>query len=221
VLYKPCQKIGGDFFWISRHEKALVLGVIDCTGHGVPGALISMASFDLLKRIINESNCHDPAEILSQLNTEFISLFDPTANKLHDGLDIALVSMNEVDGRLLFAGAGNGLYFSDGQSIQEIKGRREGIGGYEYTQKAEFENVEIPYNAELTYYLYSDGLSDQFGGPQNKKMGRQRLKEFLIKLEGETMERRLRKVQTFFAEWKGENEQIDDVTLIGFKVKEL
>lgn len=221
VLNKSCQKIGGDFFWVSRHDHVFVLAVVDCTGHGVPGALISMSSFDILKRIIHKGNCENPSEILELLNSQFLSLFNPTENQLHAGLDIAMVSVNERDGKVNFAGAGIDLYYTDGESIQEVKGRRSGIGGHESPQKNGFQNIDVTFDPRFSYYLFSDGLPDQFGGRDNKKLGKRGVKELLVSLEIEPIETRLEIVERFILNWQGQNEQIDDMTLIGFKVKGL
>lgn len=218
VLNYACQKIGGDFFWVSKHGEVTVLGVLDCTGHGVPGALISMISFDLLKRIIHEGNCENPAEILNQLNQEFVAIFDPSGNKLHDGLDASLVSIHRGTNRILFAGAGNGFYFTDGQEWNELKGSRQGIGGYAHEGREIFENKEIQGDTAHTYYLFTDGFPDQFGGPNNKKLGKPKVREFLKSQQGEAMERVGQTVSAFLREWQGKNEQNDDITVIGFKL---
>lgn len=219
VLNQSCQKIGGDFFWVSRHGDVTVLGVIDCTGHGVPGALISMVSFDLLKRIIHEGNCEDPAAILRQLNQEFIAVFDPSGNKLHDGLDIALAGINDREGRMVFSGAGNGIYSTDGHTWSEIKGHRQGIGGYVHTEAPSFENHVVPFDHDSTYYLFSDGFPDQFGGAANKKLGKKRVRELLMSLQEQDIGMQGERVRNFLEEWKGSREQNDDITVIGFKIQ--
>ncbi len=197
----------------------ILFAVVDCTGHGVPGAFLSLIGFNSLNRIVNELNILEPAEILGELNK---SVYESLQNNLEynhiqDGMDMSICSLNTKTNVLQFAGAYNPLYIVSGDTIKEIKGDKISIGSGVISQKARFNNTMIQLSKDDCIYLFSDGYADQFGGPKGKKFKYARFKELLVEINRMSMREQGDNLDKAITHWQGDLEQIDDVCVIGIK----
>lgn len=223
VLFKPKDVISGDFYWMSIMENKTFFAAVDCTGHGVPGALMSIVGYNGLNQAVNEYKLSKPSEILNHLN----NTVNYTLNKdrkegviIKDGMDIALCAFDKEKMVLEYAGAYNPLYIVRNNQIIEIKADRHPIGafgdGVDLKLKP-FTNNEVPIEHGDIMYVFSDGFADQFGGEQGKKFTYKRLKETLISVNSHSMEEQRHTLHVLFEQWKGELEQVDDVCIVGVK----
>lgn len=228
VLYLPKDIVSGDFYWFAKRNKKRFIASVDCTGHGVPGAFMSIVGNTLLNEIVTEKNITSPAEILNELHVGVktaLKQSGDTENERRDGMDIALCALNE-DGTILeYAGANRPLWIfrknkSGEESFEMIKANKFPIGGLEMENevKRTFTNHNIPVEKGDLVYIFSDGYADQFGGERGKKFmvgNMQKLVADICTLPVKQQEERL--LQNFIA-WRGEHEQVDDVLVIGFRV---
>lgn len=218
VYYKPKDIVSGDFFWASTQNDDVLIAAADCTGHGVPGALMSMIGAEKLFELSSIES--DPGALLKKLNKKVRSALkqDKDSGRSSDGMDIALVRYDKGSGKIVFAGANRPLWLirKDG-SFSEIRGTKSSIGGSTDSDQ-EFQSVEIALNAGDSFYLFSDGYQDQFGGKEGKKLMKKHLREVIEKNQGLSMNQQKEKLDDFFQDWKGNHEQVDDVMMIGLKV---
>ena len=223
VLYKPKDIVSGDFYWFAKQGENLIIAVVDCTGHGVPGAFMSMVGNDLLNQIIIERNVLDPAQILHSLNEGVIFSLKQSADQhsVRDGMDMGLCMINLKENKLTYSGAVRPLWLfsKNGQGIElnEFKGSIYGIGGVQYRDKPVYENHTISINKGDTFYMFSDGITDQFGGEKNKKFSKKRLNELLFKIQKSNLEKQQGKLEKALLDWQGKYEQIDDITFMGIR----
>jgi ligand-binding sensor domain-containing protein/serine phosphatase RsbU (regulator of sigma subunit) len=217
VLFKPKDIVSGDFYWMNIAGGKEFLAAIDCTGHGVPGAFMSFIGYTSLNKIIIEQGIYKPSAILNRLNIEVAtSLHQKGEVIVNDGMDIALVCYTPDTGMLEFAGAFNPLILIRHGEIMETKADRFAIGR-STGKENEFTNHEIQIEQGDSIYLYSDGYADQFGGPDGKKFKSAVLKEKLAGMNSYPMDRQREMLEEAFEEWKGTQEQIDDVLVVGRK----
>jgi ligand-binding sensor domain-containing protein/serine phosphatase RsbU (regulator of sigma subunit) len=217
ILFKPKDIVSGDFYWMNSFGGKEFLAAVDCTGHGVPGAFMSFIGYTSLNKIIIEQGIYQPASILNRLNNEVAtSLHQKGEDIVNDGMDIALVCYTPDTGILEFAGAFNPLILIRKGEILETKADRFAIGRSTGKEK-EFTNHEIQLEKGDSIYLYSDGYADQFGGKDGKKFKTSVLKEKLASLDGFPVDQRRDILDMTFEEWKGTQEQIDDVLIMGRK----
>jgi len=247
ILFKPKDIVSGDFYWttkiVGNRQSAvnspqsavnspqtadcklptadlLIVVVADCTGHGVPGALMSMLGISFLTEIVNKKEVTQASHVLNELRKEIINALQQkgTQGEQKDGMDIALVTINTETIELQYAGANNPLYiFSHlNNELIEIKPDKMPIAIYE--QMEQFTNNDYQLQKGDLIYLLSDGYEDQFGGPKNKKFMIKQLKELFVKISDKQMNEQEEILNTTFEKWKGEHEQIDDVTILGLKI---
>ncbi|TNE53301.1 MAG: tetratricopeptide repeat protein [Bacteroidetes bacterium] len=216
ILYKPKDIVAGDFYWLAHKEDKVLFAAADCTGHGVPGAMVSVVCNNGLNRSVKEYNLTDPGKILDKTREIVIQEFEKSEEDVKDGMDIALCSL-EAD-TLQYAGAHNPLWIirNDSDVIEEIKANKQPIGKVDVAQP--FTTHEIKVNKGDTIYIFSDGYADQFGGDKGKKMKTSNLKKLLLSVKHESMEQQQILLEKAFDEWRGALEQLDDVCLIGVKV---
>ncbi len=214
VLYIPKDIIAGDFYWIEAKEDRILFAVADCTGHGVPGAMISVVCNNALNRSVREYNLSDPGEILDKAREIVIEEFEKSEAEVRDGMDIAICSL--IGDKLEYAGAHNPLWIIRNGILLETKANKQPIG--------KFENLE-PYTTHSfqlekgdTIYIFSDGYSDQFGGARGKKYKTNNFKNFLLSIQESSIEKQLVLLEGEFEKWRGAMEQIDDVCIIGLRV---
>ncbi len=219
VLFQPKDIVSGDFYWIYQHHDDVYFAVGDCTGHGVPGALVNIAGNTLLRQIIRLEGVSDPATIIRMLDNELTSLFNEhlTEGTRRDGMDIVFCKFNLRTGKGSFCGAGRPLVLiREGQLVEFKKGSYS--IGYCLNCEKEFETVHFNLHKGDIFYLFSDGYTDQFGGENVKKFNRQRLRNLLLSINGMPMDKQKKELELSFSNWKGNQEQIDDVCLIGVSI---
>ncbi len=219
VIYEPKDIVSGDFYWMEERGDNIFLAVVDCTGHGVPGALVSMVGHNGLHRAIHEFKLTEPAEILDKLN-ELVeeALYQNDDQEINDGMDLSLICIDKnVNTSLKYAGAYNSLYIiRDSESEVEIiehKADKQPIGPS--SNKKPFTNCEIPLKPGDRFYLFSDGYIDQFGGPKGKKFMSRQFKRLLQDTFAEPIKDQGLVMESVLFEWIGDLEQVDDITVIG------
>jgi ligand-binding sensor domain-containing protein/serine phosphatase RsbU (regulator of sigma subunit) len=241
LIFRPRDIVSGDFYWVARMENLLVVAVADCTGHGVPGAFMSMLGIAFLKEIVQKEYMTQPAVILRRLRKEIVkSLKQREDPNQKDGMDISLCTINLETLELQFAGANNPLYIvksaighwplavdqgipeansqqpmANSQLI-ELKGDKMPIGIHERMDNFTLHTHQLQKGDCI--YLFSDGMADQFGGPAGKKFKYKALKETILSGAWQPADRQKRMIELNFDEWKGRLEQVDDVTLLGIIV---
>lgn len=215
VLFLPKDIVSGDFYWIEETDNHVFFAVADCTGHGVPGAMVSMLGNNALNRCINEYNLSDPGKILDSV-TELIenTLSKNENTNVSDGMDIALCSWDKKE-TLVYAGAYNPLYLIRDNELEEIKANKQPIGKYE--GRTPFTSNEIKIKKGDSIYLFSDGYADQFGGPNGKKLKYANFKKYLIDLNNLNSAQIIVELAKRFDDWKNKEEQIDDVCVMNVK----
>ena len=214
VLYLPKDVVAGDFYWMEKIDDYLFLAAADCTGHGVPGAMVSVVCHNALNRSVREYGLTDPADILNKTREIVINEFANADENIKDGMDIALCRINGH--QLVYAGAHNPLWVIKNNEFIEFKANKQPIGNFE--KSSPFISHEITLQSGDSFYIFSDGYIDQFGGERGKKFKAKALKELLLKITGESMLVQKQTINDTFQQWKGQHEQVDDVCVIGVKV---
>jgi serine phosphatase RsbU (regulator of sigma subunit) len=218
ILYHPKDIVSGDFYWFRPAEPVFVIACADCTGHGVPGAFMSMIGINLLSHIVNEAAVDNPAVALQKLDGGIIkSLKQDDESDSADGMDIALCAYNPSTKLLQFAGANRPLILIRNKEILEFSPDKNAIGG-KYSGKKEFNSNEVQLLEGDHVYLFTDGYIDQFGGPKGKKFMKRRFLELLLEIHELPMAQQRGALLDAFENWKGDLQQVDDVLLIGIKV---
>lgn len=218
IVFKPKDVISGDFFWMQQVEREVLIAVADCTGHGVPGALVSVVGANSLNRCIREFKLTQPGAILDKLTDLVIETFENERHEVSDGMDISLVKINLDTLEAEWAGANNGLWIirAASSSMEELRADKQPIGSY-FARKS-FTNHSVKLEKGDCIYLFSDGYSDQFGGPKGKKMKYKVFQELVASMHRLPLDEQGQKLSTHFDDWRGELEQIDDVCVIGIKI---
>ncbi|HEU4717938.1 MAG TPA: SpoIIE family protein phosphatase [Bacteroidia bacterium] len=223
VLYKPKDILSGDFYWFGEKDGRKIVAAADCTGHGIPGALLSIACSSFLDDIISHKGVTDPAEILSELRYTVIKALKQTGaqGETKDGMDIALISIDEKNRMVNFAGANNSLCIvrkNNGEkTIEKIDGDRRTVG-YHLGRGLPFTGHSFSYGTGDFLYLFTDGYCDQFGGTENKKFRKKSLMDILLSIADLPMDRQEEALLKAHLEWKGEEEQTDDMLVIGVRM---
>ncbi|MBI3518932.1 MAG: SpoIIE family protein phosphatase [Bacteroidetes bacterium] len=215
-IYKPKDSIGGDFYLAEKIGDKIVFAVADCTGHGVPGAIISVVCGNALKRAIREVGLHNSAKILEQTREYVIETFEGSDEDIKDGMDIALCILDPVTYQLNYAGANISLYYIQKHKLLEIKPDKQPIGNY--VNKLPFTNHTLQLQQNDSVYVFTDGMPDQFGGPRGKKFNYKQLRELIHSSQHYTMHQLGELLDTTFEEWKGDLMQVDDVCVLGIKL---
>jgi serine phosphatase RsbU (regulator of sigma subunit) len=220
IFYRPKDIVSGDFYWIEQKGNVVCFAAVDCTGHGVPGALMSVVGFNLLTQAVNEMNLTTPSDILKHLDSGVTKTLRQSeeGNGVKDGMDLSLCSLNLKTYELQYAGAYNSLYYVSDGIFKEIKSDKFPIGVNIDGKVDNYTNHSVQLKKGDCVFLFSDGYADQFGGNKGKKFKYNQLKELLHKnylLPAETQKQELAKT---FDSWKGLLEQVDDVLVIGVRV---
>ncbi len=218
VLFKPKDIVSGDFYWMSTSGSAVYFACVDCTGHGVPGAMVSMVGNNALNRCVREFGLTKPSEILDRLSDLVEETFKDSTSSVKDGMDIALCKFDRDAHTLEYAGANNPLWIirSNGNEVEETKADKQPIGWF--FEKQPFVNHEVALNPGDSIFLFSDGYADQFGGPKGKKFKYRQLRELLLAHNNKSMGELESILHQKFEEWRGELDQIDDVCVLGARV---
>lgn len=216
VLYKPKDIVSGDFYWADKFDNQAIFAAVDCTGHGVPGAFVSIVGFNGLNRTVNEFDLRQPAQILDKLTDLVVGTFAKSESQIKDGMDIALCNIDYSKNILTYAGANNPLILIRNGELTEIKANKQPIG--EFHNRVPFTNHELKLEKGDCIYVFSDGFADQFGGEKGKKFKNKALKELLIEISTFDMRTQRAKLSEAFENWKGDFEQLDDVCMFGVKI---
>lgn len=216
VLYKPKDVVAGDFYWLEVVGEVVLFAAADCTGHGVPGAMVSVVCHNALNRSVREFGFTDPGKILDKTREIIIEEFEKSEEEVKDGMDIGLVSFNRTTRELQFSGAHNPLWIIRNGELIEHKGDKQPVGLFSYAQ--EFNTLSLKLEENDTFYLQTDGYIDQFGGEKGKKFKAKNLKNLLLTNQNLGMQEQKSLLDQTFMQWKDTLEQIDDVCLIGVKV---
>ena len=220
ILYLPKDIVSGDFYWVCETDGLLMVAAVDCTGHGVPGAFMSIVGFNQLNQVVSVNKARSASAIMNELNKGVITTLNEnnTSGSIKDGMDMALCVLNLEARKAEFAGANNPLYLIREGNLIKYKGDRFPIGAFEGSEPQLFRNHEIDLLSGDSLYLFSDGYADQFGGPENKKFMYKRFEDLLIEINGKPMETQKDILFTRLNEWKGKNEQVDDILVIGIRI---
>jgi ligand-binding sensor domain-containing protein/serine phosphatase RsbU (regulator of sigma subunit) len=224
ILYKPKDIVSGDFYFYRQvnasGKRRAILAAVDCTGHGVPGAFMSIVTNDMIVSVIDANPSASPAVLLDQLNLLMSDKMRHTIDdiKVRDGVDIALVTIDLDTLALQYAGAFNPMYMFRGKQFTEFKADKISIGGYKEEAAKKYQDHSVQLQAGDTIYLFSDGYADQFGGPQGKKFKLSQMKALLLNLQDQDMMDQHRILDQTIETWKGSHEQVDDMLVIGVRV---
>ena len=220
IIWQPRDLVGGDFYWIREIEDKILIAVIDCTGHGVPGALMTMTADAILNRIVDIDRIKDPAKVLKELNIGIKETLHKNNNdpKKDDGLDMGLCSVDKNKKQILFAGAKISLYYNDEDGIVRIKGDRESIGYQRSKKEYEYTNHEIDTKENRNFYMTSDGYLDQNGEEENKRFGRKRFIKTLEEIYDMNLDQQKNQLIKELKKHAGSEEQRDDITVLGFRI---
>jgi len=217
ILYKPKDIVSGDFYWFGEKNGKAIIAAADCTGHGVPGALMSMIGHNLLNQIVMEQGITQPDIILNNLNTlvqkvlkQGISTIDTT-----DGMDIALCCIDKSSGELQYAGAYRPLLIVTAGEVAKVEADKKPIGGSQMGMERSFKNNILKVQKNSTVYMFSDGYADQFGGPEMKKYMLKNFISKILNISNLTMPEQEKKLHESLLSWQGNNEQVDDILVIG------
>ncbi len=212
LLYLPRDIVSGDFYWMTETPRSYLVAVGDCTGHGVPGAMMVMLMVSFLNQALSTLREPTPARLLTFLHQQVCQTF--STEKIRDGADMIILEVLKAEPALRWAGANRPLWWLSAASFQEAKGERASIGGYTPPDYA-FSDQQLPLEPDMRLYLFSDGYGDQFGGPAGKKISTGRFKRLLQETAHFSLPEQSDALQRFFLEWKGDHEQIDDVLVVG------
>lgn len=220
VYFKPKDILSGDFYWMEETASHIFIAVADCTGHGVPGALISIINSNLLNKAVLEKNLSDPAEILNAVNGWLTQVLHQSFNEdiVKDGMDVTLLAINKSNKEVVFAGAMNSIYVISDSILREYNGNKFPVGAFIEDKPQNFISQKVELKENDVIYLFTDGFPDQFGGPNGKKLKYKALKELLVSISATPISTQKDKVNNAFHQWKGNYDQVDDVCLIGVKV---
>ena len=219
ILFKPRDIVSGDFYWFSNKDGKSIIAAVDCTGHGVPGAFMSMIGNTLLNQIVDEKGVTEPHRILQLLNEEINNSLKQTQaeSESRDGMDVAICSFNSEKTELNYAGAMRPLYFVRNNELVETRASKFAIGGRDYDENKVFVDHSFSLQKGDTIYISTDGFADQFS-PADKKLMTKKFKEILLSIQDKTMEEQKDHLDEFIENWKGSLEQTDDILVIGIRV---
>jgi len=221
VFYKPRDIVSGDFYWITTKNNWVIFAAVDCTGHGVPGAFMSITGDALLTQIVEVQGIVSPDVILNELHLKVRKGLKQEETQNRDGMDISICAYNVVTKQLHFAGAQNQLLYMQDETMHRIRGDRQPIGGLQREKKRLFTNHTLQITKPTMCYMFSDGFQDQFGGMEGKKFMAHRFRELLMLCHKKPVAQQHEELEHTFSHWIGQSDekQIDDVLVIGFLVQ--
>jgi serine phosphatase RsbU (regulator of sigma subunit) len=220
VLYKPKSIVSGDFYWINKMNSKLICAVTDCTGHGVPGAFMSLLGFNMLENVVKKNKIVQPSKILDALNQEVVTRLTPTERieDIKHGMDIALISIDTSTNQLQYAGAHNQIYIIRDEELIEIKANNRTIGFDNRNKAFHYENKTLDLQKGDMIYLFTDGFPDQFGGPSRKKFYYAPFRTLLCSISKLNPEIQRQQLEVAYEKWRGGRfEQIDDILVMGIR----
>ncbi|HET9538382.1 MAG TPA: SpoIIE family protein phosphatase, partial [Mesorhizobium sp.] len=218
LIWEPRDIVGGDFFWFQPINDGYAIIVGDCTGHGVPGAFMTLIAWGMLDRMLARTQSSSPSQVLTGLHRGVQSLLgqDQDSGETNDGLEAGVCFINPSKQEMTFAGAHLSLWKAGQKEVIEIKGDRKGLGYRGYPQEARFTDFTLPLEANDAFYLTTDGLIDQIGGPRGRSFGKGRFQTLLKRNQGAPMQKQAESLQRSFKTFQGEQLRRDDLTVLGF-----
>jgi len=221
VFFKPKDIVSGDFFWyttptVPNEPETLIIAAADSTGHGVPGAMVSIVCNNALNKAVIEFGITDPGKILDKTRELVLETFSKSDMNVQDGMDISLLAINAATKEIKWAGANNSLLYVHNADIKEVKANKQPIGKTE--NPLPFTTHLLPFEKGTVFYLFTDGFSDQFGGENEKKYKHKHFKNLLLNISTRSFLKQQEVLETEFKQWKGNLEQTDDVCVIGIKI---
>ncbi len=221
VLFKPRDIVSGDFYWTGHKDGKSIIAAADCTGHGVPGAFMSMIGNTLLNQIVNENGTTKPAQILWDMRKEILNLLSQKGSKnvtkSKDGMDVAICTIDYENKKMQYSGANNPLFMVRDGELIVVKGSRAPVGAH-MLEEEPFENHDIDLKEGDLIYIFSDGYQDQYGGDLNRKFMVGRLKRFFVEIHKKPMQSQKEIMNQTIEEWMADTKQIDDILVIGMKI---
>ncbi|MGZ4033456.1 MAG: SpoIIE family protein phosphatase, partial [Bacteroidia bacterium] len=220
ILYKPKAIVSGDFYWLEKWGNQTLVGAVDCTGHGVPGAFMSIVGHNILTQAVNVLGLSKPALILNETNKQLSKKLnqDPDVATVRDGMDIALIAINYPKLKIEFAGANNPLWIIRDNQLIQLAGNKFPIGVFIGEELQQFTNHEWELQKGDCIYIFTDGYADQFGGPKGKKFKYKQFQELLLNNHQKPFEEQKIILEKTIVDWIGDLEQIDDILVIGIKI---
>jgi serine phosphatase RsbU (regulator of sigma subunit)/tetratricopeptide (TPR) repeat protein len=216
ILYRPKDIVAGDFYWMDVKDGLVLFAAADCTGHGVPGAMVSVVCSNALNRTVKEFGITDPGKILDKVRELVIQTFEKSESEVKDGMDISLCALDKASGQLLWAGANSPLWIVSEGQLNEIKPDKQPVGVGVASKSFSTHKVEVR-KGDLVY-LFTDGFADQFGGAEGKKFKSANLKKLVMAVHEQPVELQRQALLASFEAWKGPLEQVDDVCIIGVRI---
>lgn len=219
ILFKPKDIVSGDFYWYGKVEDNHIFVCADCTGHGVPGAFMSMVCADKLNQTVREEKIISPDKILEEVNRGIKTALKQAGDKdsTRDGMDCAIITVNFNEKKLFYSGANRPIWLVRNEELLETKATKVAVGGHTpFDQEYELHEFEVQQNDLI--YLSSDGYADQFGGDKGKKMKVKKFKEKVMEIHKLPLDEQARELNQHFEDWRGDHEQIDDVCVFGLKI---
>ncbi len=231
VLYKPKDIVSGDFYWYTSVKSSVnnelaatgeglsVIAVVDCTGHGVPGAFMSLVGYTLLNQTVNTPEVNTPGAVLDYMNRELLRTLNKNMEEIviNDGMDMSVCAFNPKTKKLNYAGANHVMYHIHDNQLANYDGDKQAIGLQSQEKLKAFTNHELTIERGDVIYMFTDGFEDQFGGEKSKKYKSSRFREFLQSIHTNKMQEQKNLLEQEFINWKGKNEQLDDVLVIGIR----
>lgn len=220
IIWQPKDIVSGDIYFVEEFDDGFLLFLIDCVGHGVAGAFMTMITKALIKNIVNRENCHNPARILQEFHTRIRTLLnqDKSDTLIDVGLDGAILYYKKDTKRVLFAGAKIPLFYIQDSELNILKGDRQSIGYKNSPTEYKFKNYEIELKSDTYFYLTTDGLIDQNGGNKDLPFGKSRFKSILLNNYKKSFDEQKEIILSELREYQGESDRNDDITIIGFKL---
>ena len=219
IFFKPKDIVSGDFYWAAEKNDKLIVAAVDCTGHGVPGAFMSMLGMSFLNEIVLKDETIEADKILNELRSEVIKSLKQSGkeNEAKDGMDISLCVIDKKNMKMQFAGANNPMYIVRNGELEKFKPDRMPIG-YHFRLGNDFSKQDLELKSNDIIYIFSDGYADQFGGENGKKLKYKPFQDLLFDIHSKSMDIQKDKLDKFFSNWRGDYEQIDDVLVIGMRI---
>jgi PAS domain S-box-containing protein len=217
IFYSPKDIVGGDFYFTYKINDEIIFGVADCTGHGVPGAMLSLLCMTFLDSVVNTLKISNPQLILDKVNLLLKNSFKQEDFLIRDGMDISIINYNKKKSELTFSGANSKMLIIDKKESRLIEGDKQPIGYWLASENSSFKNTIIPINHGLNVFIFSDGLPDQFGGEKGKKLKYSKFYELLFSINNSSSNEQKKTLSKFTKDWIGDYEQIDDITIAGVK----
>jgi serine phosphatase RsbU (regulator of sigma subunit)/HAMP domain-containing protein len=218
VFFRPRDIVSGDFYWLQEKDGKILLAAVDCTGHGVPGAFMSMIGIDMLNEIVNGKGITEPDQILNLMHRRIRQALKQEITQNRDGMDIALCVIDEKGRQLTFSGAKTSIVYCQNDQLLEIKGNNVPIGGLQREQDRIFTRHVISTETPTTFYLFTDGYKDQFGGNSNTKLTARAFKQLLFSMHKQPADAQKTALANHLEEWMGTHPQLDDILVIGVKI---